>query len=110
VTVIHRACGFDERTVAGAHLGRVALAHRAGDCVRDGSRTAETARGFGSRQPGPAPSREDADLDIGRYCSLYVLMPIETLKDALSAGWRVHARCIDGQVDNTVSAVFRPRL
>jgi len=37
-------------------------------------------------------------------------MPIETLKDALSAGWRVHARCIDGQVDNTVSAVFRPRL
>jgi hypothetical protein len=28
-------------------------------------------------------------------------MPIETLKDALSAGWRVHARCIDGKVDNT---------
>ncbi|MGA2843221.1 MAG: hypothetical protein ABSG18_24335 [Steroidobacteraceae bacterium] len=30
-------------------------------------------------------------------------MPIETLKDALSAGWRVHARCIDGRVDNTRS-------
>jgi hypothetical protein len=30
-------------------------------------------------------------------------MPIETLKDALSAGWRVHARCIDGKVDNTRS-------
>lgn len=38
----------------------------------------------------------------GRY-SLYVLIPIETLKDALSAGWRVHARCIDGRVDNTRS-------
>jgi hypothetical protein len=62
---------------------------------------AETAFGFGSRQPGRAPSREDADLDSGRYCSLYVPMPIETLKDALSAGWRVHARCIGGQVDNT---------
>ena len=30
-------------------------------------------------------------------------MPVETLKDALSAGWRVHARCIDGKVDNTHS-------
>ena len=30
-------------------------------------------------------------------------MPVETLKDALSAGWRVHARCIDGQVDYTRS-------
>ena len=30
-------------------------------------------------------------------------MPIETLKDALSAGWRVHARCSDGQVDYTRS-------
>jgi hypothetical protein len=30
-------------------------------------------------------------------------MPIETLKDALSAGWRVHARCIDGQVGYTRS-------
>ena len=26
-------------------------------------------------------------------------MPVETLKDALSAGWRTHARCIDGEVD-----------
>ena len=42
-------------------------------------------------------------LDSGSRCSLYVLMPIETLKDALSAGWRVHARCIDGKVDNTRS-------
>ena len=30
-------------------------------------------------------------------------MSIETLKDALSAGWRVHACCIDGQVDYTRS-------
>jgi hypothetical protein len=30
-------------------------------------------------------------------------MQVETLKDALSAGWRVHARCIDGQVDYTRS-------
>jgi hypothetical protein len=30
-------------------------------------------------------------------------MPVETLKDALSAGWRVHARCIDGRVDYTRS-------
>jgi hypothetical protein len=27
-------------------------------------------------------------------------MPVETLKDALSAGWRVHAQCIDGRVAN----------
>ena len=26
-------------------------------------------------------------------------MVVETVKDALSAGWRVHARCIGGQVD-----------
>ena len=30
-------------------------------------------------------------------------MAIETLKDALSAGWRVRARCVDGQVDYTRS-------
>ena len=42
-------------------------------------------------------------LDTGSWCSLSVLTPIETLKDALSAGWRVHARCIDGKVDNTRS-------
>jgi hypothetical protein len=30
-------------------------------------------------------------------------MPVETLKDALSAGWRVHARCIDGHVEYTRS-------
>jgi hypothetical protein len=31
-------------------------------------------------------------------------MPVETLTDALSAGWRVHSRCIDGQVDYTRSS------
>lgn len=31
-------------------------------------------------------------------------MAIETLQDALSAGWRVHAHCIDGQVDYTRSS------
>ena len=30
-------------------------------------------------------------------------MVVETLKDALSAGWRVHARCIDGHVEYTRS-------
>ena len=91
--------------------------------VRDGSRQAETARGFGSRQPGRAlrartpatctyavntdrrgrAGETSRRLDSGPLRSLYVLMPIETLKDALSAGWRVHARCIDGKVDNTRS-------
>jgi hypothetical protein len=40
-------------------------------------------------------------------------MPVETLKDALSAGWRVHARCIGGRVDNGRSAarcVYRAEL
>jgi hypothetical protein len=36
-------------------------------------------------------------------CSLIVLMPIETLGDAMTAGWRVHAKCIDGRVDHTHS-------
>jgi hypothetical protein len=31
-------------------------------------------------------------------------MPIETLKDALSAGWRVHVRCMNGQLEYTRSA------
>jgi hypothetical protein len=30
-------------------------------------------------------------------------MPIETLGDALTAGWRVHAKCIDGSVEQTHS-------
>src|SRR5271156_2691026 len=30
-------------------------------------------------------------------------MPVGTLKDALSAGWRVHARCLGGQVEYTRS-------
>ena len=42
-------------------------------------------------------------LDRTGICSLSVLIAIETLKDALLAGWRVHARCIDGRVDNTRS-------
>jgi len=56
-----------------------------------------------ARQPGRALSRGDALLDKTGYRSLYVLMVVETLKDALSAGWRVHARCIGGQVDYTRS-------
>jgi hypothetical protein len=35
--------------------------------------------------------------------SAYVLMSIESLNDALTAGWRVHARCLEGFVDNTRS-------
>lgn len=42
-------------------------------------------------------------LDRSCVCSLYVHMPVEALKDALSAGWRVHARCIDGRVEYTRS-------
>lgn len=30
-------------------------------------------------------------------------MPIETLSDAVTAGWRVHAKCIDGRVEQTHS-------
>jgi hypothetical protein len=30
-------------------------------------------------------------------------MPIETLGDALTAGWRVHAKCVDGRMDQTHS-------
>ena len=30
-------------------------------------------------------------------------MAIETLSEALAAGWRVHARCLDSEVDNTRS-------
>jgi hypothetical protein len=30
-------------------------------------------------------------------------MRVETLGDALAAGWRVHARCLGGVVDNTRS-------
>jgi hypothetical protein len=29
-----------------------------------------------------------------------IAMLVETLKDAISAGWRVHARCIGGKVDS----------
>jgi hypothetical protein len=30
-------------------------------------------------------------------------MAVETLKEALDARWRVHARCLDGELDNTRS-------
>ena len=30
-------------------------------------------------------------------------MSVETLKEALSAGWREHARCLGGQVEYTRS-------
>ena len=30
-------------------------------------------------------------------------MLVETLSEALTAGWRVHARCLDGEVDYTHS-------
>jgi hypothetical protein len=44
-----------------------------------------------------------AHLDKSSPRSLNVLMPIETLGDALAAVWRVHARCLDGEVDYTHS-------
>jgi hypothetical protein len=30
-------------------------------------------------------------------------MQVETLGEALTAGWRIHARCLGGVVDNTRS-------
>jgi hypothetical protein len=42
-------------------------------------------------------------LDSASKCSPYVLMQVETLGDALAAGWRVHARCLGSAVDNTRS-------
>jgi hypothetical protein len=44
-----------------------------------------------------------ASIDNTAGCSHYVLMVVETLSDALSTGWRVHARCLGGVVDNTRS-------
>jgi hypothetical protein len=43
------------------------------------------------------------------YRSLYVLMVVETLKDALAAGWRVHARCIGACADGTIVQVQTAR-
>jgi hypothetical protein len=40
-------------------------------------------------------------VDSAAQRSFYVLMQIESLSEALAAGWRVHARCIEGIVDNT---------
>ena len=36
-------------------------------------------------------------LDTGARCSQSVLMQVETLGEALAAGWRVHARCLGGR-------------
>jgi hypothetical protein len=33
---------------------------------------------------------------------------METLKDASAAGWRVHACCLDGEVDNAASLGVGP--
>ena len=52
-------------------------------------------RGHDSLSAGP--------LDGGARCSLYVLMQVESLGEALTAGWRVHARCLGGVVDYTRS-------
>ena len=45
---------------------------------------------------GPLESRARA--------SPYVLMQVESLGEALAAGWRVHARCLGGAVEYTRSA------
>jgi hypothetical protein len=42
-------------------------------------------------------------LDTAATRSLSVLMQVETLGEALTAGWRVHARCLDGAVEYTRS-------
>jgi hypothetical protein len=57
----------------------------------------------GVERPRPSAQPPTRDLDRTGHRSLYVLMVVETLKDALSAGWRVHARCIDGHVEYTRS-------
>ena len=57
---------FHGRSPAAIHAARLSLLERRQllyapkKCVRDGSRKAETARGFGSRQPDRAPARGDA--------------------------------------------------
>src|SRR5271163_5263842 len=47
--------------------------------------------------------RAASPLDSAPKCSANVLMPIESLSEAHAAGWRVHARCLGGVVDNTRS-------
>jgi hypothetical protein len=42
-------------------------------------------------------------LDTAERCSLSVLMQVATLGEALTAGWRVHARCLEGAVEYTRS-------
>jgi len=88
-------------------FGRVGGRHDARQGWKPGR--AETACGFGSRQPARALLRGDARLDKTGYRSLYVLMVVETLKDALAAGWRVHARCIGACADGTIVQVQTAR-
>ena len=52
----------------------------------------------------PANARALPPLTSPLQCSLIVLMPIETLGDAMTAGWRVHAKCIDCRVEQTHSS------
>src|SRR5580658_6642203 len=40
-------------------------------------------------------------------CSPYILTRVETFGDALAAGWGVHARCLEGVVDNMRSTAKR---
>ena len=94
--------GAPEQTLAASAAGMIA---------RQGWKPgrAETACGFGSRQPARALLRGDARLDKTGYRPLYVLMVVETLKDALAAGWRVHARCIGACADGTIVQVQTAR-
>jgi hypothetical protein len=58
---------------------------------------------------GPLRAAERArPLDRCGARSLYVLVSMETLKDASAAGWRVHACCLDGEVDNAASLDVGP--
>src|ERR1700688_2914857 len=41
-------------------------------------------------------------LTTRRYCSLFVLMSIETLGEAYRLSWRARARCIRGTVETPV--------
>jgi hypothetical protein len=40
-------------------------------------------------------------LSSSSQCSPYILTRVETFGDALAAGWGVHARSLEGVVDNT---------
>ena len=49
-------------------------------------------------------NRPGALADSAALRSQSVLMQVETLGEALAAGWRVHARCLGGTVEYTRSA------